>query len=273
MSRSPSRHTRLTSLVGALLTAAVAACLVAFSLVAQHAAQQSPGAPSVRPLLPDGDAGEPIEIAPFASEGETGEPTPTPSTEDEIDALIALADETRPAEPVGPSERQVPGAGFPRRGPQRPEPQVGPGSRNEPTSCGDTRCRPGSRPTRTSQPAGGPGDDGCDDDHARQAAGHRGRGKGHCKAHGRGHDSSGPGRPHHPGDRPDPAGGPTQPAATPSAPGGNGNGHGQGSSSKPASAGPPPHARAHGSSTPPGRSKSKSGPPGHAKAKGHGRKH
>jgi hypothetical protein len=277
MRSTPSRHTRLTSLVGALLTAAVAACLVAFSLVAQHAAQQTPEAPAVSPQLPGENSDDPIEIARAGQNrgGDQGdrpqrgiERAPTPSAEEQIDALVALADGSTQAVPEAPEEPPGPGEGLFERGPANREPPVSEAGPDNPTRCAGTRCRPDGRPTIASQPqrqpAGSPTYEGdCrGDGHSKQGSRHRGKGKGHCESYSgdeRGGRGGSPGQSPEPGPRGQRGNDKTKPSPKPPA---HGRGKPQAERDNESSKGPPPRAR----STPPA-SKTKSAPRGHAKAK------
>jgi hypothetical protein len=269
MSSTPSRHARLTSLVGVLLTAAVAACLVAFSLVAQHAALQSPGAPEVRPVPPAAGAGAPIEIPPgFRGEDDEGAPgessDPSPSAEEELEALIAVADEA-PVAAVTREQSPRPGQGFPERGPQRDQPRVAEEGPQDPGRCDRPRCRPDGRPTVARPTPTGEEESCSGKGHEKHADRHvRGRGRGHCEDPETGERPARPpaspakGRPSS-----TPPGHP-QPSSPPDEGGHSGSpGHSKRSSppghSKPSS--PPGHSKP---SSPPGHSK-RSSPSGHSK--------
>lgn len=284
MTKTPSRHARMTSLVGTLLMAAVAGCLVAFSLVAQHAAQQSPGAPAVRPVTPRDGSGPPIDVAPFAKLAEPVDDSPTAgaSPDAQIDALLARADEPAPAARREPSRGSA--FGTPEVGrdnfPDRPShPQKGP---KDPDRCEKARCHE----PRPKVPAGGGTEETCrGKGHLKHAGRHNGRGKGHCEHEGETTPTppEDPGSDH--GNKPDHAGPPADKGNSDKAKApkeksdrpakSNGQGHekpqgppAKGSHGKPPKSEPPGQAKKEDPSASPGKSSA----PGQSKDKPKGGK-
>lgn len=174
MTPLPSRHSRLTSLVGMLLTGAVAACLVAFSLVAQQVAHQSPAAP-VRPLKPETGHASPVEIGRFdRAEPSTAQDGQEPSNEPSMPGPPPLRELVASVEAPAPQPAPVlpRTVGSPQRTPDLPN--EGP---KDPEVCGRARCgHEDARPAVTSASEGCRGKG-----HTKETHNPRGHGKGHCE--------------------------------------------------------------------------------------------